>query len=256
MIASQIRANARENLTGKWGKAALITLSYCIIVFVIAFLCNLIPFIGQIIWIVISAPISYGLLVSFMKLKRNEEVEYTDFLSNGFSNFGRAWGVAGNIILKMILPICLIVIFAIITVVSFTGTIVGLTYNSMSYQVSTTMASGFGFFGFIGFLGYIASIIYTIVKGYLYTLSFYVLHDNEDMTGREIVEESARLMKGNRWRFFWLNFSFIGWAFLCAFTLGIGMLWLLPYMMISMVFFYEELAGKDNEPIVETKTEE
>ena len=62
-------------------------------------------------------------------------------------------------------------------------------------------------------------------------------------------------MKGNRWRFFWLGFSFIGWAFLCAFTLGIGMLWLLPYMMISMIVFYEELAKKDNEPI-ETKTEE
>ena len=72
------------------------------------------------------------------------------------------------------------------------------------------------------------------------------------MTGKEIVEESARLMKGNRWRFFWLGFSFIGWAFLSAFTLGIGMLWLLPYMMISIIFFYEELAGKSNEPI-ETK---
>lgn len=260
MIASQIRANARENLTGKWGKAALMTLSYCIIVFVIAFLCNLIPIIGQIIWLVISTPISYGLLVSFVKLKRDEDVEYTDFLNTGFSKFGRIWGVVGNIILKMILPVCLIILFAIIMVVSFSGSIIGLTYGSlsysMSYKVGTAMASGFGFFGLIGFIGYFASIIYTIIKGYLYTLSFYILNDNDNMTGKEIVEESARLMKGNRWRFFWLGFSFIGWAFLCAFTLGIGMLWLLPYMMISMVFFYEELAGKDNEPIAETKTEE
>lgn len=255
MIASQIRANARENLTGKWGKAALITLSYVIIVFVISFLCNLVPVIGQIAWVVISTPISYGLLVSFMKLKRNEEVEYTDFLSNGFSNFGRVWGVVGNIALKMILPICLIILFAIIMVVSISGSIVGLAYGSISYNVSTVMSSGFVFLGFVGFIGYFASIIYTIIKGYLYTLSFYILNDNDNMSGKEIVAESARLMKGNRWRFFWLGFSFIGWAFLCAFTLGIGMLWLLPYTMISIIVFYEELAGKDNKPI-ETKTEE
>ena len=37
MVASQIRANARESLTGKWGKAALMTLTYSIIVFVINF---------------------------------------------------------------------------------------------------------------------------------------------------------------------------------------------------------------------------
>lgn len=256
MIASQIRANARENLIGKWGKAALITLSYCIIVFVINFLCRIIPVLGPIILFVISTPISYGLLVSFIKLKRNEDVEYTDFLNNGFSNFGKVWGVVGNIILKMILPICLIIIFAIIMVVGFSGTIVGLTYGSMSYKVSTAMASGFSFFGFVGFLGYFASIIYTIVKGYLYSLSFYVLNDNTEMTGKEIVEESAKLMKGNRWRLFWLMFSFIGWAFLSAFTLGIGLLWLVPYMMIATVCFYEELVKKDNEPVVETKVEE
>lgn len=256
MIASQIRANARENLTGKWGKAALITLSYVIIVFVISFLCNLVPVIGQIAWIVISTPISYGLLVSFIKLKRDEEVDYTDFLSNGFSNFGRVWGVVGNIALKMILPICLVFLFAIIMVVGVSGSIVGLTYSSMSYKLGAATASGFGFFSLVGFIGYFASIIYTIVKGYLYTLSFYILNDNDNMTGKEIVEESARLMKGNRWRFFWLGFSFIGWAFLSAFTLGIGMLWLVPYMMVSIVFFYEELAKKGIEPIVETKIEE
>ena len=32
MVASQIRASARESLSGKWGKAALLTLTYVIIV--------------------------------------------------------------------------------------------------------------------------------------------------------------------------------------------------------------------------------
>ena len=118
MVASEIRANARKALAGKWGKAALLTLVYTIIVFVINFVCNLIPVIGGIILFVISTPISYGLLVSFMKLKRDEEVNYTDFLSIGFSSFAKVWGVFGNMILKMILPVCLLVVFIILLVVS------------------------------------------------------------------------------------------------------------------------------------------
>lgn len=261
MVASQIRANARESLTGKWGKAALMTLTYSIIVFVINFVCNLIPVIGPLILLVISTPISYGLLVSFMKLKRGEEVGYVDFLSNGFSSFGRVWGVIGNTILKMILPICLVIIFIIIMVVGLGGSIFGMASASIgivSTSASTGALAGFGFLGIVGLIGYIASLIYIIVKGYLYSLSFYILADTSDMTGKQIVEESESLMRGNRWSFFWLGLTFIGWLILSVFTLYIGLLWLIPYMMISMICFYENLSGKTNSPIetTEVKTEE
>lgn len=253
MISSEIRANARKSLTGKWGKAALLTLVYSIIVFVINFVCNLIPVIGGIILFVISTPISFGLLVSFMKLKRDEEVGYVDFLSNGFSSFAKVWSVFGNMILKMILPVCLFVIFIILLVASLGGSLASAVIAESSGGVA-----GFGFLAFVSLIGYIASLIYVIVKGYLYSLSYYILNDNPNMTGKEIVEESERLMRGNRWRFFWLGLTFLGWAILAGFTLGIGMLWLMPYMIISMVCFYEDLSGKKVEPVetTEAKTEE
>ncbi len=255
MVASQIRANARESLTGKWGKAALLTLTYSIIVFVINFVCNLIPIIGSIALFVISTPISYGFLVSFMKLKRGEEVGYVDFLSNGFSSFGKVWGVIGNTILKMILPVCLVIISLILIIISTGGAIFGTAASSIhSTSVSTGIIAGFGFLGVIGFIAYIASLIYAIIKGYLYSLSFYILNDNPDMTGKEIVNESEKLMRGNRWRLFWLGLTFIGWAILASFTLGIGMLWLMPYIAVAMICFYEDLAGKETTPVVETET--
>jgi hypothetical protein len=44
--------------------------------------------------------------------------------------------------------------------------------------------------------------------------------------------------------------SFIGWAFLSILVLGIGLLWLIPYMQISYMCFYEKLTKKeDNENI-------
>lgn len=260
MVSSQIRANARESLTGKWGKAALLTLTYSIIVFVINFVCRLIPIVGGIILFVISTPISYGLLVSFMKLKRGEEVGYVDFLSDGFSSFGKVWAVIGNTVLKMILPVCLVIISIVLIMIGAGGTIFGTTTLVNSTSSSTGIVAGFGFLTVIGIIAYIASLIYAIIKGYLYSLSFYILNDNSDMTGKEIVNESEKLMKGNRWRYFWLGLTFIGWAFLAAFTFGIGMLWLMPYMMIAMICFYEDLAGITSTPVVEaeseTKTEE
>lgn len=242
MVASQIRASARESLSGKWGKAALLTLTYGIIVLVINFVCSIIPIVGALCLFVISTPISYGFIVSFMKLKRGEDVGYTDFLNNGFAGFSKVWAVIGNTILKMILPVCLLVIFIILLMVSITGSIASGIIAGSSAGIA-----GFGFLAYISIIGYIAALIYVIVKWYLYSLSFYILYDNPNMSGKEIVNMSESLMRGNRWKFFWLGLTFVGWSILAGFTFGIGMLWLTPYIMVAMICFYENLSGKTPE---------
>lgn len=251
MVASELRAKARESLQGKWGKAALLTLCYGLITFVINFVIGLIPIIGSLITFVISLPISFGFIASFMKLKRDEDITFTDFLNIGFSNFGKIWGVFGNMVLKMIIPIVLVVIFLIIFIVGMGGSAAGLmatTYSSHSY---VGMTAGFSGVAIIGLIGYFASLIYAVIKGYLYSLSYYVLYDNPDKSGKEIVETSESLMRGNRWRFFWLGLTFIGWYILCLLTLGIGFFWLVPYIMVSFVCFYEDLVGNSSSQKVE-----
>ena len=246
MVSSELRATAREALSGKWGKAALLTLCYVLITFAISFLLNFIPVIGPIVQLVINLPISFGFLVSFMKLRRGEEVAYTDFLHIGFSNFGKAWGVFGNMILKMIIPIVLVVIFLIIFIVGIGGSMF-YGYHSNSFASAT---AGFGGLALVGLIGYMASIIYAVIKGYLYSLSYYILYDNPDKTGKEIVEMSESMMKGNRWKFFWLGLTFIGWSILSVFTLYIGLLWLIPYIAVSFVCFYEALSNRtDAQPV-------
>lgn len=240
MVASQLRANAREILTGKWGKTALFTLCYFLIHFAITFFLSLIPIIGFIANIIISIPISFGFSVCFMRLKRGEDIHYTDFFNVGFSNFTKVWKVCGNVALKMLVPLLLVVVFCIIYLVGMTGSIFNIFNDSINYTVS----AGFGGLAIIGLIGYLASLIYLIPKGYLYALSYYVLYDNPDKSGKEIVEISESLMKGNRWNLFWLCLTFIGWAILSILTLYIGTLWLVPYMMVSFVCFYESLTEK------------
>ena len=117
MTSSDIRKNARESLTGKWGKGVLIAFCFFVIEFLINFIIsgakNLSPLFSSLLSIgdvIVSIPLSYGLLISFIKLKRGEEVNAFDFLTDGFSNFGRIWGIAWNVIKKMILPIVLIIV--------------------------------------------------------------------------------------------------------------------------------------------------
>lgn len=66
------------------------------------------------------------------------------------------------------------------------------------------------------------------------------------MSAKDVVEESARLMKGNKSEYFLLQLSFIGWAILAAFTCGIGLIFLTPYMQLSSFIYYEDKIGKFN----------
>lgn len=224
MTASQTRAEARKKLTGKWGKAALLTLVYAIITYIISFVLNLIPALGSIVSLVISIPLSFGFLVSLFKLNDNNEVTYLEFLNNGFTNFGKVWSVTLNTVLKLILPIILLLI-----------TLAALAYATINQN---------GILILLTVILYIAALIYVIIKQYSYKLSLLVLYDNPNMSGKEAVEKSAELMKGKVWSLFCLNLSFIGWSILACFTLGIGILWLMPYMQIAEFNFYRNLTGE------------
>ena len=221
MNASEIRAEARQKLTGKWGKAAIITLVFSIITFVISFVLQLIPGIGAIIDFVITVPLSFGLIITMFKLNDDKEFTFLGFFNDGFSNFGKAWSVALWTFAKLIIPVILVVV-----------TICILMYGTITENSLLTA---------LGFILYIVALIYAIIKQFSYALALLVLNDNPDMTGKEAVEKSAELMQGKVWSLFCLKFSFLGWAILSIFTLGIGVIWLAPYIQISEINFYRNL---------------
>lgn len=73
-----------------------------------------------------------------------------------------------------------------------------------------------------------------------------LLKDHPEYSVFEAITESRRRMKGYKGKYFLLNLSFIGWGILCLFTLGIGFLWLAPYIYTSNATFYQNLIA-DNE---------
>lgn len=81
-----------------------------------------------------------------------------------------------------------------------------------------------------------------IIASYSYGMTDYILAEHPEMTASEAIAASKEMMSGNKWRLFCLHVSFIGWAILCAFTLGIGNLWLNPYRNAATAAFYREVS--------------
>ena len=91
------------------------------------------------------------------------------------------------------------------------------------------------------FLWSLLLIIPGIIKTFSYALTPYILKDNPHLSYNAAIEESMRLMDGNKARLFWLSLSFIGWAILSIFTCGLGLLALIPYYYTTVAAFYEDL---------------
>lgn len=242
MISSDFRAEARRKLAGKWGKGACIMLAFLLITFVINFIIGLLPdsyeWLGQIIDIVINVPLSFGILYAFLKLYKDENVGAFDFFKLGFNNFGKSWSITFNIFLKMIVP-------AIVIIISYILIAVGISLYSTSLFVtySTSAVNGYVFIAIIGFILLIASSIWATTKYYFYQLAFLISMENEDMSAKNVVEESQKTMTGKRAGLFWLQLSFIGWAILGAISFGIGFLWIIPYVQCATIAFYKYAIG-------------
>lgn len=91
------------------------------------------------------------------------------------------------------------------------------------------------------FLWSLLLLIPGCIKSYSYAMTPYILKDNPEMKNNAAIEESMRMMDGHKLELFLLDLSFIGWAILSILTCCIGFLWLVPYMNMARVNFYEDL---------------
>lgn len=247
MISSDFRAEARKRLTNKWGKALIITLLYTIIVFIIG---GIDGFINQktisviisLALLIIEIPIIFGISFSYYKLFNGnaEDVKPFDFITLGFKNFKKAWGIVLWTLLKLIVPIILIIAVTIIIIIS-----VGASIFTASSPDS--LFASLGATAIIGSIAIIVLSIWLTMKSYYYTMTNYIAFDNLEIPSKEIVEKSKTMMEGNRAKLFILQLTFIGWALLSIITCGIGYLFLFPYIQFAIIAFYKYVSNNNIE---------
>lgn len=183
-----IRAEARRQLSGRWGNAILGMLIYVIIMGVLAYMDS----VGKLIAFIISGPMIVGLIRFFIQFKRTQEKVPYEVLFSGFKDFKVSF------LTVLLLNICVL-------------------------------------------LWSLLFIIPGIIAAYSYSMALYIVAENPDITASEALRISKEMMKGYKGKLFLLELSFIGWAILSILTLGIGILWLNPYIQLSTVNFYEDL---------------
>jgi uncharacterized membrane protein len=99
------------------------------------------------------------------------------------------------------------------------------------------------------FLWSLLLIIPGIVKSIAYSQTLFILSDNTNLSAEEAIKESMKMMDGHKLEYFKLQLSFLGWVILGIFTLGIGYLWLAPYVYITNAKFYEDLKSKQSDNV-------
>ena len=181
-LNSELRAQAREALRGKWPMAAVAALIYS----AIAGGLSAIPVIGGLCSLFVGLPVAYGFTIVMLGVCRGKDIDF-GVLFEGFQDYGR-------IFVTMLLQAVYTILWSLLLVIP------------------------------------------GIIKSYSYAMTSFILKDEP--------EKSMAMMEGNKMKLFMLDLSFIGWAILCIFTLGIGLLFLQPYVAISRAAFYEDLKAQ------------
>ena len=118
-------------------------------------------------------------------------------------------------------------------------------------SIFSVFSDGFGNMAIVSFLvnlkvmlGYCLLIVPGVIWEYRYAMVPYLLAENPSMSCSRAMELSRGMMHGEKFNFFVLELSFIGWWILTIFTFGIGALFLRPYVEATQAEFYAAMRAK------------
>lgn len=77
------------------------------------------------------------------------------------------------------------------------------------------------------------------IPGIIKSQTNYILKEYPELKNNAAIELSMAMMEGHKFDYFYLMLTFIGWLFLGILTLGIGLLWVNPYIATASAHFYE-----------------
>lgn len=90
-------------------------------------------------------------------------------------------------------------------------------------------------------------IVPGIVAGLRYSMVWFVLADEPDLTAREALNRSKALTKGRLGDLFTVAISFFWWILFGFLTLGIGFLWVVPYIQTTWALIYEGMRAAEGQ---------
>ncbi len=86
-------------------------------------------------------------------------------------------------------------------------------------------------------------IVPGIVAAYSYRQAFYILYDHPEYGIMDCIRASKAMMRGNKSELFVLDLSFLGWFLLGIMTMGLALIWAVPYFNVTCANYYDSLAA-------------
>lgn len=96
----------------------------------------------------------------------------------------------------------------------------------------------------VGAVALILMIPFSIVIS-SYAMSVYIMIEQPDLTPNQCINESKRIMYGHRIEYFFLKLSFLPWFLLAYFTFGLALLYVIPYMHMTIANYYHRIKAHD-----------
>jgi len=93
-------------------------------------------------------------------------------------------------------------------------------------------------------IGMILLIIPGLIIGSGLVMTGFILKDDKEISAVDAMKKSWEMTDGHKGALVLLFLSFLGWIILSIFTLGIGMLFLYPYMQTALAHCYEDLKAE------------
>ena len=233
------KQNAKEIIRNN--KMLMLYAFICVIVlFICNFICSKIPVMGFIGTLVISLIFSLVMIGVSLQIVNGENID----LNKIFSKFGK--------FVKAELWYLLYSLPAIIGYAIFIGCFLGLLLLGFATFLSLGDVSFSGILLvailIVGLWSFVFSIIWSISIYFKYSFSLYISVDDAaiNISAKNCLKVSKEMMKGNKFRFFVFQLSFIGWYLLVGLTLGIMSVYVIPYIQLATAEFYEDLKNQYN----------
>lgn len=202
----ELKSEALNALEGNWGKAAVATIIYFIVIYVgdLVKLVDLSEWMAlvSLVWLLVVSPVNVC-----------------------YANSIRVFTKSGNN--------------------DFTGTMFRLLSDGYLHYLKGMLLM----YLYI-FLYSLLCVIPGIMMALNYAMVPYILVENPELSLNDALKLSRNMMYGHRWELVKLYLSFIGWIILSIFTLGIGYLWLNPYIFATLSGFYDEVKQKYESSLV------
>ncbi len=194
---------------------------------------NIIYYIAILLITIVSVVLTVGQYCLHLRIARNGELHLSELFYPLRYDANRL--IMTEAILFVIRLIGLAPIIGAVVIISF--------YEGMEmYLIAIGLA----------LLGCVLTIYIEVTFGLIY----FVLIDNEELSGVQCIKKALSLIKGHKGRMFYLLASFLGISLLTLFTFGLALLWVQPYMMQTTTLFYMDVTGELDAVLEEKRKQE